>query len=437
MQKCYSRFVAGGPLGTQEEVRILDVGGADVNGSYRQIFDHPRFAYTAADISDGPGIHVVLDDPYRLPFDDRSMDIVLSGQMLEHCEFFWLSFAEMVRVLRPSGYLFLIAPSAGPEHRYPVDCYRFYPDAYRALARHANCALVDVWQDERGPWKDLVGVFQRHGPPSSAAALPQKTAVAPEAIIPGTEQEERVQGQVDYLQVLGDLHGSLSPRCYLEIGVRHGRSLALARGPAIGVDPQPALQVELPATTRVFAQASDDFFASTAGDSLPAPVDLAFIDGLHLFEAALRDFMHIERIAAPGAVIAVDDILPNHPAQAERDRRTRVWTGDVWKLALILRRYRPDLTMVLLDTAPSGCLLVGGLDPANRGLWDAYNPIVREAQGWTEIPAELLGRAGAISPLSPAYTGFIAALAEGADTPHSRIEAMRALGAADGFGVRS
>src|SRR5579859_2561474 len=124
MQKCYSRFVAGGPLGTQEEVRILDVGGADVNGSYRQIFDHPRFAYTAADISDGPGIHVVLDDPYRLPFDDRSMDIVLSGQMLEHCEFFWLSFAEMVRVLRPSGYLFLIAPSAGPEHRYPVDCYR-------------------------------------------------------------------------------------------------------------------------------------------------------------------------------------------------------------------------------------------------------------------------------------------------------------------------
>lgn len=437
MQKCYSRYVAGGLSDSSESMRVLDVGGADINGSYRQIFCHPRFSYTAADISPGPGVQVVFDDPYRMPFDDRSMDVVISGQMLEHCEFFWLAFSEMVRVTKPGGYIFLIAPSAGPEHRFPVDCYRFYPDAYRALARYANCALVDVWQDPRGPWKDLVGVFQRHGPPPSAPRLVEKLAVAPEAIAPGSDTEERVQGQAEYLQVLGDLHASLSPRCYLEIGVRHGRSLALARCPAIGVDPGPALQSDLPESTRIFRQTSDDFFELSVHAALPAPVDFAFIDGLHLFEVALRDFMNIERVVAPGALIAIDDVLPNHPVQAERERRTRVWTGDVWKLVLILRRHRPDLEMVLLDTAPSGCLLIGGLDPANQLLWDAYNPIVREAQGWGTVPVEVLERRGAISPLSPAYATFIAALTEARHAPHSRIEAMRALVSSDNFGVHS
>jgi SAM-dependent methyltransferase len=135
MARCYQRYVVGSALEQQRRVRVLDLGGSDVNGSYRDIFAHPRYAYTAADIAAGPGVHLVLQDPYRLPIEDGSVDIIISGQMLEHCEFFWLTFAEMVRVLAPGGFIFLIAPSAGPEHRYPVDCYRFYPDAYRALAR--------------------------------------------------------------------------------------------------------------------------------------------------------------------------------------------------------------------------------------------------------------------------------------------------------------
>ena len=86
----------------------------------------------------GPGVDIVLDDPYRLPFGDGEVDVVVSGQMLEHCEFFWLSFGEMLRILKPDGYLFLIVPSAGPIHNYPVDCYRFYPDAMKALAKYTG-----------------------------------------------------------------------------------------------------------------------------------------------------------------------------------------------------------------------------------------------------------------------------------------------------------
>lgn len=428
MRKCYSRHIMGSALETQDSVRVLDIGGSDVNGSYREIFAHPRFAYTATDIDAGPGVQLVLQDPYRLPLEDQSIDIVISGQMLEHCEFFWLTFQEMVRVLRPGGFIFLIAPSSGPEHRYPVDCYRFYPDAYRALARYAHCQLVELWCDERGPWKDLVGIFSRHGPPPAAAPLTDLAAVDPASIVPGNDAEERTQGQKEYIQVLEDLHQLLTPRSYLEIGVRFGRSLALATGPAIGVDPAPELRVELPASTRIFTQTSDDFFAEQAIAALAEPVDFAFIDGLHLFESALRDFMNIERIAAPDAIVAIDDVLPNHPAQAERLRRTRVWTGDVWRLAPVLQRWRPDLALALLDTSPSGLLLVAGLDPNDRVLWENYNPIVRDALAMGDPPSSVLSRIQAISPTMPAYDLLCGELT-GASR-HTRIAALRRFAAA-------
>jgi SAM-dependent methyltransferase len=161
MQKCYDRYVASGLLATKTKIEVLDIGGTNINGSYRSIFAGRQFCYRVADIVSDPSVDIVLSDPYRLPLPNASVDIVLSGQMLEHCEFFWLTFQEMVRVLKQDGFIFLIAPSTGPIHRYPVDCYRFYPDAYAALAKYTHCNLQDIWHDERGPWQDLVGVFTK------------------------------------------------------------------------------------------------------------------------------------------------------------------------------------------------------------------------------------------------------------------------------------
>src|SRR5262249_11476017 len=58
---------------------------------------------------------------------------------------------EIARVLKPGGYCCIIAPSSGYEHRYPVDCWRFYPDGFAALAKHAKLDLVDAytqWEDQ-------------------------------------------------------------------------------------------------------------------------------------------------------------------------------------------------------------------------------------------------------------------------------------------------
>jgi SAM-dependent methyltransferase len=147
---------------------VLDIGSYDVNGSYRALFTSPAWSYTGIDLTEGPGVDVVLDTPYRFPFATGSHDLVISGQAFEHVEYFWMTFLEMLRVLRPGGMVFLIAPSRGPEHRFPQDCWRFYPDGYRALAGFGNCDLLQVTTDwephsdpDSGQWGDTVGVFRK------------------------------------------------------------------------------------------------------------------------------------------------------------------------------------------------------------------------------------------------------------------------------------
>lgn len=409
MQRAYRRFLAGTRL-EERGGTVLDVGGSDVNGSYRGIFQPGRFKYLAADLAAGPGVDLVLEDPYVIPMRGGTADIIVSGQAFEHIEFFWRTFGEMARVLKPEGIIILVAPSGGPEHRFPVDCYRFLPDAYSALAKTANLDLLDVWRDERGPWQDLVGVFRHKGAPPLERAL---NAEMSKPFVPfegeGMPEEERLSGQAPYLDVLARFHEELKPVNYFEIGVRHGRSLALAKVPAIGVDPAPEITAELGKSARVVTCESDAYFATEAQAE---PIDFAFIDGLHTFEQTLRDFMHVERRARPGAALLIDDVFPNHPAQAERNRRTRAWTGDVWKLIQVLRTHRPDLFLLPLDTEPTGMLLVAGLDPHNRVLWDRYNPIVREHIKDAEPPPAILAREGAADPTTREFNEILAGLAE-------------------------
>lgn len=399
MQWCFSRYAAPVIHGSSSEVTVLDVGGANVNGSYADVFNQENVRYLGMDLVAGPGVDIVMEDPYRFPVADASVDFVVSGQMLEHCEFFWLAFSEMVRVLKPEGFIFLIAPSGGPIHRYPVDCYRYYPDAYRALAKYAHCHLVDMRHDERGPWNDLVGVFART---ARERALPHPSALptTPAPFTPSqVAAEEAASGQRPYLEVLAEIHDVLRPRAYLEIGVQHGRSLQLARCQALGVDPSPNVRVQLPATAEVVRMTSDDFFELEADRIRALSPNLVFIDGMHLFEFALRDFMNVERLLGNDAIVVVDDIFPNHPAQARRERVTRAWTGDVWRLVKTLQVHRPDLTLCMLDTAPTGLLVIVSLRPENRLLWQRYNPLVKQAQSVPEDPpSDVLNRKGAIEP---------------------------------------
>jgi hypothetical protein len=185
----------------------------------------------------------------------------------------------------------------------------------------------------------------------------------------------------NYLQVLGWIHQELRPASYVEIGVLHGHSMKLARPGtvAIGIDPHPRVQGR-----RVFPLTSTEFFRRfDLRQVLGMPhFSLALIDGLHLYEQVLEDFINLERYAGPDSVILLHDTVPLSAATSGRERTTRFYTGDVWKVVPLLRRWRPDLRIGTVRTAPSGLTLVSNLNwRAGRNGCDA---LVREyaSLGW-------------------------------------------------------
>jgi protein O-GlcNAc transferase len=210
-----------------------------------------------------------------------------------------------------------------------------------------------------------------------------------------------------YTQVLERLHGVLLPKTYVEIGVETGATLALARCASIGVDPRfqfgdIELVRRMAAKPRLllYQMPSDEFFAGHhPAQLLGAPIELAFLDGMHRCEYLLRDFLNLERHCRREAVIALHDCLPLEAPMAEREpnapaiepRRQRMWTGDVWRTALLLKRRRTDLRMVVLDAAPTGLVLITGLDPNNRFLSERYDSLVAEMMGWSLDELTLAG----------------------------------------------
>ena len=149
-----------------EPLEILDFGSQMVDGqelSYVEFFDDPAWNYRGLDIEAGVNVDIVVEDPYDwTSVESDSTDLVISGQAFEHVEFFWGSMFEIIRVLKPGGVATIIAPSGGFEHRYPVDCWRFYKDGFAALSRYVECDLIDVFTDWGNlDWEDSILVVRK------------------------------------------------------------------------------------------------------------------------------------------------------------------------------------------------------------------------------------------------------------------------------------
>ncbi len=245
----------------------------------------------------------------------------------------------------------------------------------------------------------------------------------------------------DYYELLKRIHASLRPRTYAEIGVRHGESLTLARrcDRAIGIDPSPTISHPLSKGTRVFAMTSDTFFATRDlyAELSGCALDLAFIDGMHLFEFALRDFIHLERFAGPHSCILIHDCYPIDAVTAARERTTQVWSGDVWKLIVCLKKYRPDLNVATIDVPPTGLGVVRNLNPNSTALARSLAEIQAEFLPWSlervlDDKARQLNRIdndwGKIRNLFPSVGGIRLFAGLGKSPSKARQRAIESLG---------
>jgi hypothetical protein len=180
---------------------------------------------------------------------------------------------------------------------------------------------------------------------------------------------------------------------YLEIGVQQGTLLSkITAKSAYAVDPGFAIDANVARNKKslsLYQATSDEFFAEWSGPIDGNPLDFAFLDGLHTFEYLLRDFYNTESFSSGRTLIAMHDCLPITEFMADRDEREALkrgadtaypyaWTGDVWKIIPILKKYRPDLSIVCVNAHPTGVVFVTNLDPKNTTLQDNYLKIVQE-----------------------------------------------------------
>jgi hypothetical protein len=197
-------------------------------------------------------------------------------------------------------------------------------------------------------------------------------------------------------EFLAELHKIVRPRVYLEVGVQHGTSLdlAFAADAAIGIDPKPLTH---PKDNQIIIQSTADaYFAKHT-----PMIYMAFVDGSHLAEDALRDVFNIGINSVQKTVVVMDDVLPRNEAEASRTQCPGDWTGDVWRVPPVLDA--AGLNVFLVDTWPTGTAVLLDLKSVT---WDEECREFMESSlrtmhpQYSPVPDEILTRQYAISPES-------------------------------------
>jgi len=123
-----------------EGSRVLDVGAGPAR--YRRLFNHCEYRTQDfkgltpeqaewAEATDYGDIDYVSDIS-QIPVPDRSFDVVLCTEVLEHVPEPVAAIREISRILRPGGRLLLTAPQRSGSHQAPFHYYGgFTPEWYR------------------------------------------------------------------------------------------------------------------------------------------------------------------------------------------------------------------------------------------------------------------------------------------------------------------
>ena len=150
---------------------VVDLGGRNVNGTLRPFFERNNMKFICVDIETDPSVDIVVKPGERLPFEDNSIDLIVSTSCFEHDPCFWLTFREMTRIVKKDGYIYVNAPARGKYHAYPGDNWRFFSDAGQALAYWSGIQMgnenvypvkvIESFHILDSKWNDFVCIWGR------------------------------------------------------------------------------------------------------------------------------------------------------------------------------------------------------------------------------------------------------------------------------------
>ena len=124
---------------------VLDAGAGE--SRFAGFFRDHRYLALDSGIGDGSWDYSQLHlcgDLTAIPLRPQSVDVVLNTQVLEHVPDPGLVLAELNRVLKEGGFLYLTAPQGWPEHQQPHDYFRFTRWGLEHLLTEAGFSQIKI-----------------------------------------------------------------------------------------------------------------------------------------------------------------------------------------------------------------------------------------------------------------------------------------------------
>lgn len=110
---------------------VLEVGSRCVTGC---ISNHFKYAnYTGFDYYSGKNVDVVGDAHQLSKYFDKKFDLIYSSAVLEHLAMPWIAALEMIKLLKPNGYIFVETHYSYSSHERPWHFFQFSENALHVL----------------------------------------------------------------------------------------------------------------------------------------------------------------------------------------------------------------------------------------------------------------------------------------------------------------
>lgn len=123
---------------------ILEIGSKQAKNqeelaNLRSLFSTGK--YIGLDMHKGRGVDMVANAE-KLPFNNRSFDLIFCLETLEHCDKPWLISAEIERVLKSNGVVIVSSQQNFPIHKHPNDYFRFTPFGLSSLFPNLSQKII-------------------------------------------------------------------------------------------------------------------------------------------------------------------------------------------------------------------------------------------------------------------------------------------------------
>jgi len=143
---------------------VLEIGPEGERSLHQLIAQQLGLAidWQFTDFVDRPGLRFLMGE-YSIPQPACTYDVVLAAQVIEHVRNPWLWMQDLARVCKYGGQVVLSCPGTWPYHEQPVDCWRMYPEAFRALHEEAGLETVlAVSESLDGSQLDTIAIGVKH-----------------------------------------------------------------------------------------------------------------------------------------------------------------------------------------------------------------------------------------------------------------------------------